>query len=151
MKIVDTNFQMNEQAAKILKLLTSKECNTENWFGDVEVDVETTLWYNGRERGFCLRFTHNLDVIDSLYIVVTEVRNGDNIQIEIFGSEDAPAKRETNPPTPHMYKNNPLLPHRRLLLEPGSYKKACTKIYDIATAYVQSRDNHFQVHGVVNS
>lgn len=75
MRIGDLTFGLNEQAIKVLKMLSRVDIDLRGSF------IDTSPWYNGRERGFCLSIHNHLIKDDdrAMHIAVFEHRNSDNI------------------------------------------------------------------------
>jgi predicted transposase YbfD/YdcC len=88
MKYADIDMNISTQALLVLRALSRQDI-PDDW--DVTT-LETSAWYNGRERGVCVTFRHK----KSKYLAITfgECRNSDSIFIDHFD-----IKCNLNPPT----------------------------------------------------
>ncbi|WP_353189047.1 hypothetical protein [Pseudomonas sp.] len=88
MKFASIDMNISTQALLVLRVLSTHDIPSE-W--NIE-PMETSAWYNGRERGVCLTFRRNQG--GCLAITFGECRNSDSIFIDHFE-----AALTLNPPT----------------------------------------------------
>jgi hypothetical protein len=88
MKFADIDINISTQALLVLRALSRQEI-PDDWG---IAPLETSAWYNGRERGVCVTFRHS----SGKYLAITfgECRNSDAIFIDHFD-----LKCKLNPPT----------------------------------------------------
>lgn len=88
MKFASIDMNISTQALLVLRVLSTHDIPPE-W--KIE-PVETSAWYNGRERGVCITFRNKQN--KCLAITFGECRNSDSIFIDHFET-----KMTLNPPT----------------------------------------------------
>jgi len=84
------NININGQAKAVLALLEKREIDHNI---EAYVCIDTSVWYNGRERGYALS-VYRLGKIDGLVITFGEHRNSDNIFVDSWVTT-----LSINPPT----------------------------------------------------
>lgn len=94
-KLLDVNLNLQDQSVQIGKLLARVDFTQIKGYGKAaHARVETSAWYNGRERGIAL--TLNAFNRPTFVIAFSECRNSDSIVIDNWCPE---AQHFLNPPT----------------------------------------------------
>jgi hypothetical protein len=97
--IADHDLGLSDQALAVLAVLSRDECDglaaydqeSKRW----KVEITTSAWYNGRERGICLQVRPSLTSKRALLVTFGECRNSDSIFIDAWVVE----RYFLNPPT----------------------------------------------------
>jgi hypothetical protein len=86
MKIGDLGLDLNPQAWEVLKRLSERDVS----LGE-QATLKTQAWYNGRERGFCVKYQPHWLQDSTLYFCVAQHRISEEL---IVYSWDGPWKQE---------------------------------------------------------
>lgn len=81
MKFIDMELGLNDVSWKLLKHLTKFKPELHLIREEDNYQFDTSTWYNGRERGFCLHMFKFNNRNQHLYICWSEHRNSDDIRI----------------------------------------------------------------------
>jgi hypothetical protein len=85
--IGDPTFNLNPQALAVLAMLSRREpafAEYDKDLGTYKIEIETSPWYNGRERGVCLNVRRSFSDKTCLLITFGEHRNTDGIFIDCW-------------------------------------------------------------------
>lgn len=131
--IGDLTFGLNEQAYKVLKELSKVKIDSLS--GDV--NITTSTFYNGREKGFCLTVTNYNYLKSTFCILCYEHRSSDAIIVSSFERG---------------YNINPVtltecIEHKeykvwdkKLEFKAGTFKKVADAIIGLITVYITHQE-----------
>lgn len=84
--VADLTLGLSAQALAVLAMLAQNECDGlaeyDETGRDYKIEIRTSAWYNGRERGVCLEVRPSFSSKEALLITFGEHRNSDCIFID---------------------------------------------------------------------
>lgn len=122
MMIADATLGLDPQARAVLAMLSSSECDGlaeyDERFRDYKIEIHTSAWYNGRERGICLVVRASFTSKRAMLLTFGECRNSDLIFVDSWVVE----RYFLNPPTLEDFTDEAY--EQRTYVSPGNIGEA---------------------------